>query len=644
MTALKHLFNPIRVGQMEVKNRLVMPPMGINFGVDANGCVTAQLWEYFRARAKGGTGMIVVGGAAVHPTGLDLPYLPRIWDDTFIPALQKMTAIMRPYETNFGIQLLHGGRQAFLGDKVAPSPIPALGVVKGIPRELSLSEIGEIVQSFGAAARRAQKCGFDFVEIHAAHGYLITEFLAPNSNQRGDHYGGAFENRIRFLLEVLREIKAQTGSSYPVGVRFNGDDYIPNGWTLAETCRLAPILEENGADYLHITAGIYGSFPISVPSMYAEQGCFVQMAEAVKKTVSIPVIAVGRIKDPAMADRMIGAGQADMVSMGRAHIADPEIARKAKTGNSADIRPCIGCCLGCIERALRLEASTCVMNPEVGREHLRHREPDLAEILKNILVIGAGPAGLAFASVAAHRGHTLTICEEEEVAGGLLRYASIPPGRSELKELVDYYLRQLVNLGVDIRYNVKVDETLIRSLTPDAIIIATGSRPEIPQIENLCETEMALHTILDVLADHTQLKDRVLILGGNVSGLVTADYLAEKGKEVIVMHRQGHFASEMAGNDRTYLRERLKHSNVRLYKNVGQVKILHAGVKFMSADTEVILEGIDDLVISEGLRSVREVANLVRGANIPIHFIGDAKRPGNLLDSQAEADELARSI
>jgi len=232
MTFFEHLFSPIKLGTMEVKNRLVMPPMSINFGVDEDGFVTEQHWAYLSARAKHGTGMITVGGGAVHPTGLDLPRMPHIWDDKYIPALAKMTEIIHEDDVCFGMQLLHGGRQAFHSERVAPSPLPALGVVKGQPRELTRDGIKELIAAHGDSARRCQQAGFDFVEIHGAHGYLIAEFLAPLSNKRADEYGGSFENRIRFLIEILRDIKAKTGPDFPVGVRFNGRDYIKEGWEL----------------------------------------------------------------------------------------------------------------------------------------------------------------------------------------------------------------------------------------------------------------------------------------------------------------------------------------------------------------------------------------------------------------------------
>ena len=646
MGLLKYLFKPIKIGKMEVKNRVVMPPMGVHFGVDEDGNVTSQLSEYYADRARGGTGMVITGGAAVSPTGKDLKVQIEIWDDSFIPALREMTNRFHDNgDAKFGVQLLHGGRQVTHSDKVAPSPIPALAVVQGTPRELSIDEIKETIGTFGDSARRAQEAGFDFVEIHAAHGYLISEFLAPNANKRWDAYGGSFENRIRFLLEILEDIKEKTGPDFPVGIRYNGDDYVEDGWALEDAKRVAPILEKNGADYLHISAGIYGSRPpgITIPSMYGTYGCFVYLAEEVKKEVSIPVIAVGRIKHPEFADRIIKEGNADMVAMGRAQLADPDIANKARDGCLGEIRPCIGCCLGCIQNAFEGTEVTCVMNPKVNREYLfqtiqRAPEP------KRILVIGAGPAGLAFSATAGLRGHHITICEEKGYVGGMLHPAAIPPGRSELMELVQFYQKELSKLSIEIRLNIKPDNDLIDSMNPDVVVLASGSLPEVPQLEGLFDTEMDIHTVLDVLERDSILGDKVIVLGGNQPGLQVADYLSEKGKEIVVLNRDKHYAPEMAANDKTFLIERLKKPNVRLYKEISIKHFLSDGILFESKENEIREEGFEDLVISEGMRSIREAANLFKSKDVELHIIGDAKEPRRLLEAQTEAYDLGNSI
>lgn len=643
MPILKHLFSPIQIGRMTARNRLLMSAMSINFGVDENNYVTDQLTGYLEARARGGAGMILVGGCGVHPTGLDLPHLPALWDDGCIPALKKMVAAVKAHETCFGVQLLHGGRQACQECKVAPSPIPAPAVVKGMPKELTVEEIAELVASFGDAARRCREAGFDFVEVHGAHGYLINQFLSPNANRRQDRYGGSFENRVRFFLEVLADIKAKAGSDFPVGLRINGEDYIEGGWTLQEALRLAPVLENEGADYLHVSAGVYGSTQLTIPSMYVEHGCFVHLAEAVKRVVEIPVVGVGRIKSAELADRILKEGRVDVVAMGRALIADPMLPEKARAGALNAIRPCIGCCLGCIHAVLALEPGGCVVNPDVGREYLNRAEAHETACPKTVLVVGGGPAGLAAARMAAMRGHRVTLVDEKCRLGGLLRLAARPPGRGEIMEVIDYLTHEVERLGVVLRLNTQLDEALLDEVKPDAAILASGSLPEMPIIKGLFTTGMDLCTVTEVLGGKIT-GDRVIILGGGQAGLVTADFLAEKGREVAVLNRRRHFAEEMSSNDRFYLRERLKRDSVRLFKQVSVKAFSDDGVVFSSAGAPVTLDGFDTVVVAEAMTAVRDARALLDRSDIDVYVIGDARSPRNLMLAQSEAEEIGRSI
>jgi 2,4-dienoyl-CoA reductase-like NADH-dependent reductase (Old Yellow Enzyme family) len=642
MTILKHLFSPVRIGRMTAKNRLLMSAMSINFGVDENGYVNEQLTGYLAARAKGGAGMILVGGAGVHPTGLELPGLPALWDDACVPALKKMVATVKLFDTCFGVQLMHGGRQSYHDRKVAPSAIPAPAVVKGVPKELSIEEIAELVSAFGDAARRCRDAGFDFVEVHGAHGYLINQFLAPNSNRREDRYGGSFENRTRFFLELLADIKAKAGADFPVGLRINGEDYIDGGWTLEDALRLAPILERNGADYLHVSAGVYGSTQLTIPSMYVDHGCFVHLAEAVKAVVDIPVVGVGRIKDPDMADRFLKAGRADVIAMGRALIADPNLPEKARSGNLDRIRPCIGCCLGCIHAVLALEPGGCVVNPDVGREYLLDAEEKPADG-KIVLVVGAGPAGLAAARIAALRGHRVTLVEESGHVGGLMHLAAQAPGRGELLDIIDFFNMEMTRLDTAMRLNTPLTDALLDDLNPDTVVLASGSLPDMPIVKGLFTTQMDLCTVTEVLAGKVT-GDRVIILGGGQAGLVTADFLAEKGRDVVVLNRKRHFAEEMSSNDRFYLRERLKRENVKLFKQVTVSAFTDDGVRFRTAGNPVSLEDFDSVVVAEAMAPLRDAKPLVDRRDIDVHVIGDARSPRNLMLAISEAEETARTI
>lgn len=643
MTALQHLFSPITIGSMRVKNRLLMSAMSINFGVDDDGNVTDQLTQYFVARARGGAGMMLVGGGAVAPNGIEAPRLPGLWDDRCVPALQRMTQTLRPHGARFGMQLMHGGRQCMHDDKVAPSPLEAPALAKGVPRELSLSAVRDMVAAFGDSARRCKDGGFDFIEIHAAHGYLVNQFMSPNANQRQDQYGGSFENRIRFLLEVFRDIKKKTGDDFPVGVRINGNDYIKNGWTLADALVLAVILEKEGAAYLHVSAGVYGSTALTIPSMYVKHGCFVHLAEAVKKAVTIPVIAVGRIKHAQLADQIIKEGKADAVAMGRALIADPELPNKSKAGDLSRIRPCIGCCLACIHAVFQQEPGSCVVNPDVGREYqLLEMEP--APNPRKILVVGAGPAGLAVSRMSALRGHAVLLCDERGHLGGLIRVAALSPGRTEIMDVVRFFIWELERMGVESRLNTPLSDALLNTFKPDDVIVTTGSLPELPVIKGLFQTRMDMQTVVDILEERAVAGDRVIVLGGGQAGLMVSDFLAEKGKEVVVLNRKRHFAEELSANDRYYLRERLKRGHVKLYKRVSIKKFLADGVEFRAGGKETRLTGCDTVVIAEKMTPIRKPLELLKARDIPVHVIGDAKSPRVLMHAISEGEELGRSI
>ena len=655
---LPDLFSPVQVGKMEVKNRLLMSAMSINFGVDEHCHVTDQLIEYFVARARGGVGMMLVGGGSVHPGGQELPDLPQMYDDSCIPGLREMVRRVKVYDTCFGVQLMHGGRQSYLPEKVAPSPIPAPAVVKGEVRALEVDEIQELVNCFGESARRCREAGFDFVELHGAHGYLINQFMAPNSNIRTDDYGGSFENRTRFLMEVLASVRAKAGEDFPVGLRINGNDYIENGWTLEDTVRLAPALEAAGAAYLHISGGVYGSTELTIPSMYTPQGCFIHLAEAVKKVVNIPVITVGRIKDPVQADAVIREGKADMVALGRSLLADPEYPNKAREGMIDNIRPCVGCCLGCIHAVLAKEPGSCVVNPDVGREYKLAADagtvsgkesPDRKSGRKpgeksgKILVAGAGPAGMAAARMFALEGYKVVVCEQEAASGGLLAMASGAPGRGELGDILRFFNRELERLGVEIRFNTPLSQEILKEIDPDHVVLATGSMPDMPVIKGLFKTQMDLLTNVDVFHEQIKGKEKVIVLGGGMTGLITADTLAEQGCEVVVLNRRKSFAEEMSSNDRYYLRERLKKNRVKLYKQVAVREFTRDGVSFASQGEAHELSGFDMVVISEKHQPVREARNLEKTSRAAFHLIGDAKDPRHLMYCISEGEETGRA-
>lgn len=637
------LFEPLVIKNITAPNRLMMSAMSINFGVDQRGLVTEQLSAYLAARAAGGAGMILVGGGAVDPGGLELPHLPILWSDDAIEPLRLMVDRVRPHGACFGMQLMHGGRQSYHDNKVAPSAIPAPAVVKGVPKVLTLEDIDALVAAFGQAARRCREAGFDFIEIHAAHGYLINQFMSPNANQRRDHFGGSRDNRTRFLMQIMAAIQSVAGKDFPVGIRLNGEDFITDGWTLSDAIAVAPMLEAAGAAYLHVSAGVYGSTELTIPPMYAAQGCFVHLAEAVKTTVTIPVITVGRIKDPAMAEAIIAEGRADAIAMGRSFLADPEWPAKAHRGQPERIRPCIGCCLGCIHQVLALEPGSCVVNPEVGREYqITSMETTTP---KRVLVLGAGPAGLAAAHMAARCGHTVTVWEAGVEVGGLGRLAAMPPGRGELREIIDFFHDESKRLGVTIQCNSVFSEEALAALAPDAIIYAAGSLADTPMIHGLFQSGVEVYDVIEVLTGDAAPGSHVVVLGGGAMALTAADFMAESGSRITVLNRGRHFAASLSSNDRYYLRERLNRHGAHLFKQVAIRAIEERRIRFDHATAQSQhTDPVDTIVLAERRTPIRDCLPIVQHASVPVHIIGDAKSPRGFLYAIAEAEEAARGI
>jgi len=657
MTQLKHLFQPITVGTMQMENRVVMPGMTIGFGVDEDRCATPQLTAYLVERARSRPGMITLASTLVHPLALGEagPRRIALWDDRAWPGLEDLIRRVHEHGVRMGIQLAQmPGRLASEGTSGGSERLPPANLAD---KYLSREEINQLVESHGRVARRCVEAGFDFLEINAAFEYVLSGFLTPFHNDRTDEYGGRFENRIGFLLEVVRRIRSEVGDAVPVGVKMNGDDYLPErGWTMIDACRLAPILEREGVDCLHIAAGILGSYRWFIPSMYEPQGAYVHLSALVKAHTSLPVMAVVRIKDPVMADRIVAEGKADLVAMGRAHIADPEIVDKARRGDLADIRPCLGDCRGCIDPFYRSEdaEATCTVNPRMGREYLLvDIEGEKANAPKRVLVAGAGPAGLEAARRAAFSGHSVTLCDARPSIGGQLRLAAAMPGRSEIGEIIPWYERQLNKLGVRICLNTPVDEGLLDELRPDVLVLATGSLPEaslgfISGLENVGDIELVMAD--EVLEERRPIGDVVLIVGGDQIGLQLADHLLERGKSVYLVERSARFAEKMAIMDRFHLNARVKQKGVKRFKNVRGVEIADLDQVWMTSDRgRVHLHAVETVVLAAHRRPSVFLAEVAQRRGIETHIVGDAtgvegEDMGTVMTAIATGYDVGRQI
>ena len=487
------LFDPITIRGTEIRNRIVMPSMTTRLAAPDGG-VTPELIQYFLARAEGGAGLITVEMCSPHPAGRHRARELGISDDRFVPGLRELTSRLRAAGSRVSVQIGHAGghtRQDVTGHPpVAPSAVPHIvqevDTRRVVPEELTRDGIRVVVHAFAEAAERAKSAGFDAVEVHGAHGYLIAQFLSPLDNRRGDEYGGPLRNRARFALEVVEACRRRVGD-FPLVFRLSADEYAPGGFVVAEAREVAGWLVEAGVDVLHVSAGCYRSLPsgaVMIPPMSYPGGVFLHLARAIKAVVPVPVIAVGRLHDPAIAAMAVSEGHADMVALGRQLIADPEWPRKVREGRADEIRPCIACNT-CVDGMREGDRIKCLVNPRAGREG--QGRAGGADRARRILVVGGGPAGMEAARRLAERGHRVLLVERRRELGGQLRLAARAPLFQNVEtsapvvlQLVEFLARQLVPAGVDVRLGATVTPALVAELKPETVVLATGARYRIP--------------------------------------------------------------------------------------------------------------------------------------------------------------------
>ncbi|MHA1645726.1 MAG: oxidoreductase [Candidatus Freyarchaeota archaeon] len=636
------LFEPVSIGEMELRNRLVMPPMGTNFAAE-DGSVTQRQINYYRERARGGVGLIIVEGAYVHPLGKGASLQLSLTDDEKISGLKKLAEAIQAEGAKAAVQLFHGGRQIssmIIGTQpISASDVPCR-LVRETPRPMTLEEIEEAIEAFGEAARRVKEAGFDAVEIHAAHGYLINQFLSPLTNLRKDRYGGDFEGRTRFLVEVIQRIREKVGDSFPIICRMNGDDYYEGGITLQEAKRIAQVAEESGVNAIHVSGGIYDSeYGESTAPMWLPRGFMVPLAQGIKEAVGVPVIAVGRINRVELAEEIVEKGQADLVSMGRALIADPELPRKAMENRLQEIRPCIACNEGCINRLLFLESVTCVLNAAVGREEEFRIQP--AEKSKKVLVVGGGPGGMEFARVAALRGHTVILYEKNNELGGQINLASVPSYKYELKSIVPYFKHELERVGVEIHLGEEVTESMVDDIAPDVVCIATGSTPIVPDIPGIHGENVVLAT--DVLAGKAEVGEKVAILGGGEVGLETGYHLGEQGKKVTIIEQMKRVGTQMIPLTNYYVRKKIAEFGGKIITLAKVVEVTREGAVY-EKEGQKTLEKADTVVVALGTKPNTQLLEKLKGKVPEIYTVGDAVKRGKIMDAVHAAAETARKI
>jgi 2,4-dienoyl-CoA reductase-like NADH-dependent reductase (Old Yellow Enzyme family)/thioredoxin reductase len=642
MSVLHHLFSPIAIKTMELKNRAVMPPMGTNLG-NPDGTVSKETIAYLRRRAQGGPGLIITEITAVHPDGVVSPNQLGAYDDRFIPGLKQLVSLAHEAGCRIAMQIHHAGRESFFllnqGKAMGPSAIPSI-VFRGTPREMTSDDINEVIAAFGAAARRACEAGFDCVEIHCAHGYLLTQFLSALANQRSDQYGGqTIKERSRLVIEVIRAVRKAVGAEFPLSIRISAEEAIKGGYTADDMQTILPDFVTAGADIIHASFGTHGS-PAGITQAPAEYkpGFNCWLARKVKDVVEVPVIAVGRFTDPALADEVINRGDADLVAFGRQFLADPDFLVKFREGRAADIRRCIACNQGCIEREILGEGNIrCSINPETGQETIYPVGP--AAKPRSVWVVGAGPAGLTAAFEAARLGHTVTLFEKEQELGGQIRYARIPPHKELYGEWIDWLIKQVKGAGVTIKTGTEVTEAMLRSDKPAYVILATGGEKIIPKIAGLecphiCDT-------WQLLSGAVAPGKRVLVIGGGLIGMETADYLGSRGSAVTIVEIMKRSPVLKITSHGYMLHKRLRDYNCRLLFNTAVKAIETDKVTIETEGTESTLAPIDQVLVAVGLRSKDALKATLAEAGIPHVVVGDARQARRIIEATEEGARAA---
>jgi 2,4-dienoyl-CoA reductase (NADPH2) len=651
-----------------VKNRIFMPAMHMN--MCRNFEVTDRLIRFYAERAQGGAGMITVGYASVDELSAHPAHIGA-HRDAFIPGVARLADVIRQGGARASVQLNHAGRynhSFFLGGKkpVAPSAVPSR-LTGEAPDALEIGQIREIVARFAQAARRVREAGFDAVEILAGTGYLISEFLSEVTNRRTDEYGGSFENRMRFGLEVIRAVKDAVGSDFPLLVRLNGNDFMPGGVGREGLQEFAGRAIVAGADALCVNVGWHEAV---VPQIVTKvpRGVFGYLARGIKEKVPVPVIASHRINDPKTAREMIEDGLCDMVAMGRALIADPRLPEKARAGKEDEILHCVACGQGCFDNLFRVKAVECLCNPQAGHEEERSLHP--AAQGRRVMVIGGGASGMSAALAAAGRGHAVSLYEKSDRLGGQLHLAGAPPGREEFARLARDLVRQVEIGDIRVELGREVDAPLIDAERPDTVILATGGTSIEPPIPG-CDRDFVVQA-WDVLAGRVCAGERVVVVGGGAVGVETALALAEKGtlsgealkfllvhgaekpedllqmavrgaREIVLVEMLDKVGTNFGRTTRWGMLQDLERFGIRTLTGARVLEITSTGLK-VEKGGRVEEISADTVVLAVGTRPHNPLQEVLVKKRIPFVVVGDALQVGMAIDAIHQGFTAGREI
>ena len=637
------MFSPINIGTVTVPNRFVVPPMGNNFA-NTDGSLSDRSAAYYEARAKGGFGLITIESTVVYSEAKGGPRKPCLFSDDVVDSFRKVAERCHRYGAKVSIQLQHAGPEG--NSKLTGYPLKAASAMAShcggeIPVAMPTEEVYRLIEAYGDAAARAQRAGIDMVEVHCAHGYLVSTFISARTNKRTDEFGGCFENRMRLPRLIIENIRRKTGNM-PILCRINARDEGEGGLTVQDASAVAAYLEQEcGIDALHVSRSIHLHDEFMWAPNNTHGGFNADLVTEIKKAVSVPVITVGRYTEPQYAELLVRQGRADLVAFGRQSIADPELPVKARTGHLETLAPCIACLLGCVPNMLAGRPITCAMNPCVGRE----AEIVPAEVQKKVLVIGGGPGGMYAAMMCAKRGHDVILLEKNTELGGHFLVASYPPAKGEIAPAVRSLIVRCREAGVDIRLGVTVTPELVGELKPDAVIVATGSTPLILPIPGLADCGYV--NAEDMLTGKYNVGKKVLIVGGGMVGAEAAEHLAERGHDCDIVEMKPVVGEDIMPEPRKYIMASLEHHRVGQFTNARVSEFFTDGVAYTSTldGSSHELRGYDNVVLAMGYRSNNTLSAELEKLVPQVIVIGEARQaPGNSMLATGDALNAALAI
>lgn len=630
--AFDKLFSPIRIRDLELPNRVVMTGMGTNMA-SHDGYVTDTLIGYHKARAKGGVGINFLEISAVYPKSAPVNFV-GLWDDKFIPSHKKLTDAVHSVGGRIGVQLWQAGKGVGW-DRTVKACVPNDTYTRyGVfTPALTVEEIHEIAACYGKAAARAVQAGYDAIEFHAAHSYLPHLFLSPGYNNRTDEYGGSLENRARFPLEIIREIRKNMPDGMPLFMRVVAfDDYLEPGLTIEDTIQYCKWAKEAGVDVLNVSRGnnSTNAGKISTPSIYMPRGFNVENAARIRKETGMITMGVGRINRPEQAEAYLENDMVDLVAMSRAQIADPEFCNKARNGQQDTIVHCIGCDQGCYDYFVgRKRHISCLMNPFVGEERFYDLPPSTK---KKVIVAGGGIGGMKTALFLKRMGHEVTLCESTEKLGGQFFIAGCAPGKEEFQWATEETAQAVYREGIDVRLNRPLDQELFTEIQPDHVVIAIGSTPFILPIPGADSEKV--HISHDVLLGRHKLTGKVAVIGGGLVGIEVAEYLLDRNCEVSIVEMLPKVAGDLGDMRRIPVMENLEEKHASIYTETKCVAIVDNGVEVELNGERKVIE-CDSVVMAIGSRSrdTKPLVELCEYNDVSCSVIGDAKQAGRAIDA-----------